>query len=252
MGDFLRLKPPTFAGSSNPLDADDWMRTIKRKLEAIECPENQRVQLAAHQLFGMALAWWDTFNVTIRDATWAEFEAAFREHHVPQGLVQLKEDEFRELTQDGRSVSEYVHKFTELARYAPDDVITEGKKMARFLKGLRPELKSILASQDFSVSLTFPTRPCKLKGQRRRKKGISKESSRFSGLSSKTGTRRLDHLDSHPRDQTSVDQLDPPRHGSASRVRALSMPPQLQATNPRRMHVGTAVIPVTSRTTVRS
>jgi hypothetical protein len=42
----------------------------------------------------MALAWWDTFNVTIRDATWAEFEAAFREHHVPQGLVQLKEDEF--------------------------------------------------------------------------------------------------------------------------------------------------------------
>jgi hypothetical protein len=52
MGDFLRLKPPTFAGSSNPLDADDWMRTIKRKLEAIGCPENQRVQLAAHQLFG--------------------------------------------------------------------------------------------------------------------------------------------------------------------------------------------------------
>jgi hypothetical protein len=47
MGDFLRLKPPTFAGSSNPLDADDWMRPIKRKLEAIGCPENQHVQLAA-------------------------------------------------------------------------------------------------------------------------------------------------------------------------------------------------------------
>jgi hypothetical protein len=68
---------------------------------------------------------------------------------VPQGIVQLKEDEFRELTQGGRSVNEYVHKFTELARYAPDDVSTEAKKMARFLKGLRPELKTILASQDF-------------------------------------------------------------------------------------------------------
>jgi hypothetical protein len=42
-----------------------------------------------------------------------------------------------------------MHKFTELARYAPDDVSTEAKKMARFLKGLRPELKTILASQDF-------------------------------------------------------------------------------------------------------
>jgi hypothetical protein len=113
MGEFLRLKPPTFAGSSNPLDADDWLRMIKRKLEAIGCPENQRVQLAAHQLSGMALAWWDTFSEAIRDATWAEFETAFREHHVPQGIVQLKEDEFRELTQGGRTVSEYVHKFTE-------------------------------------------------------------------------------------------------------------------------------------------
>jgi len=25
---FLRTKPPTFAGSSNPLDADDWLRVI--------------------------------------------------------------------------------------------------------------------------------------------------------------------------------------------------------------------------------
>jgi hypothetical protein len=68
---------------------------------------------------------------------------------VPLGIVQLKEDEFRELTQGGRSVSEYIHKFTELARYALDDVSTEAKKMAHFLKGLRPELKTILASQDF-------------------------------------------------------------------------------------------------------
>jgi hypothetical protein len=149
MGEFLRLKPPTFTGSSNSLNADDWLRTIKRKLEAIGCPENQRVHLVAHQLSGMALSWWDTFNTAVRDATWAEFEAAFQEHHVPLGIVLLKEEEFRELTQGGRSVSEYVQKFTELARYAPDDVSTEAKKMACFLKGLRPELKTILASQDF-------------------------------------------------------------------------------------------------------
>jgi hypothetical protein len=149
MGDFLRLKPPTFAGSSNPLDADDWLRTIKRKLEAIGCPKNQRVHVVVHQLSGMALSWWDTFSAAVRDATWAEFEATFREHHVPLGIVQLKEEEFRELTQGGRSVSEYIHKFTELALYAPNDVSTKDKKMARFLKGLRPELKTILARQDF-------------------------------------------------------------------------------------------------------
>ena len=31
--DFLRTKPPTFGGSINPLDADDWLRVIQRKLE---------------------------------------------------------------------------------------------------------------------------------------------------------------------------------------------------------------------------
>jgi phosphoenolpyruvate carboxylase len=79
----------------------------------------------------------------------SEMLSALREHHVPLGIVQLKEDEFRKLTQGGRSVSEYVHKFTELARYAPDNVSIEAKKLARFLKGLRPELKTILASQNF-------------------------------------------------------------------------------------------------------
>jgi hypothetical protein len=54
MGEFLRLKPPTFAGSSNPLDADVWLRTVKRKLEAIGFLENQRIHLVAHQLSGMA------------------------------------------------------------------------------------------------------------------------------------------------------------------------------------------------------
>jgi hypothetical protein len=62
MGEFLRLKPPTFAGSSNPLDADGWLRTVKRELEAIGCPEDQRVHLAAHQLSGMALSWWGHFQ----------------------------------------------------------------------------------------------------------------------------------------------------------------------------------------------
>jgi oligoendopeptidase F len=119
----------------------------------------------------MALAWWDTFNEAVRDATWAEFETAFREHHVPQGIVQLKEDEFRELTQGGRSVSEYVHKFTELARYAPDDVSTEARKMACFLKGLRPELKTILASQDFLSFLHLSNKAIQVERAKEEEKG---------------------------------------------------------------------------------
>ena len=50
MSDFLRTKPPTFGGSVNPLDADDWLRVIQRKFEAIGCVGRDKVLLAAHQL----------------------------------------------------------------------------------------------------------------------------------------------------------------------------------------------------------
>jgi hypothetical protein len=240
MGDFLRLKPPTFAGSSNPLDADNWLRMIKRKLEAIGCPENQRVLLAAHQLSGMALAWWDTFSVTIRDATWAEFETAFRE------------DEFQELTQDGRSVSEYVHKFTELARYALDDVSTEVKKMARFLKGLRPELKTILASQDFLSFSHLSNKAMQVERGKEEEKGHLKRKFQVLWAQQQDRHQKTRSFGFPPKGPSFSRPAGPTPSRFSQQSQSSFHAPQLQATNPRRMHVGTAEIPVTSRTTVPS
>jgi hypothetical protein len=64
-----------------------------------------------------------------------------------------------------------VHKFTELARYAPDDVSTEAKKMVHFLKGLRPELKTILASQDFLSFSHISNKAIQVERKREMEKG---------------------------------------------------------------------------------
>jgi hypothetical protein len=37
--EFLRTKPPTFGGSVNTLDADDWLRVILRELEPFNCED---------------------------------------------------------------------------------------------------------------------------------------------------------------------------------------------------------------------
>ena len=42
---FLGAKPPTFAESSNPLEADDWLRVIKRKLDPFKCQDRDKVLL---------------------------------------------------------------------------------------------------------------------------------------------------------------------------------------------------------------
>ena len=68
--------------------------------------------------------------------TWDEFKNSFREHHVPAGVIKLKWKEFLALKQDNMSVSEYRDKFTQLSRYAPNDVDTDAKRHDRFLDGL--------------------------------------------------------------------------------------------------------------------
>jgi hypothetical protein len=65
--EFLRTKPPTFGGSVNPLDADDWLRAILRELDPFNCEDRDKVLLATHQLTGTALAWWEIYCAAAMD-----------------------------------------------------------------------------------------------------------------------------------------------------------------------------------------
>jgi hypothetical protein len=147
---FLRTKPPTFAGSCNPLDADDWLRVIQRKLEPFECQDRDKVLLAAHQLTRTALSWWENYCAAAEDAStisWEEFVKEFRWYHIPSATMKCKADEFRALQQGSMTVEEYTHRFIELSRYAPEEVNDDDKKQDMFKKGLNPELRTLLTPQ---------------------------------------------------------------------------------------------------------
>jgi hypothetical protein len=51
----------------------------------------------------------------------------FRAHHIPSGIMKLKK-EFLSLTQGSMTVSEYQDRFTQLSRYAPEEVDTDEKR----------------------------------------------------------------------------------------------------------------------------
>jgi hypothetical protein len=144
---FLRTKPHTFAGSSNPLEADDWLRVIQRKLKPFECQDRDKVLLAAHQLTGTALAWLENYCTAAEDAstiTWEEFVKEFHRYHIPAATMKRKADEFRALQQGSMSVEEYTYQFMELACYAPEEVDKDEKKQDMFKKGLSPKLRTLL------------------------------------------------------------------------------------------------------------
>jgi hypothetical protein len=64
----------------------------------------------------------------------------FRSHHVPQGIIKLKKKEFEDVKQGSMTVIEYVTRFTQISRYAPNDVDTDEKKQDYFLNNLNDGL----------------------------------------------------------------------------------------------------------------
>jgi hypothetical protein len=111
LGEFQRTKPPTFSHSIEPMDAGDWLKTIEKKLQVVQCTNRERVLSIAHQLVGPAADWWDTYVEAHEEPetiNWQEFSNNFRTHHVLFGMMKLKKKEFEDLKQGSMSVNEYV------------------------------------------------------------------------------------------------------------------------------------------------
>jgi hypothetical protein len=68
--------------------------------------------------------------------SWAEFREAFREHHIPDGLMDRKQQEFLHLKQGFGTVYEYCKRFIYLVQYGAHHVGTDVKKITLFHKGL--------------------------------------------------------------------------------------------------------------------
>nr|AAQ56531.1 putative polyprotein [Oryza sativa Japonica Group] len=152
LAEFLRVRPPVFSSTTNPVEAGDWLHAIEKKLDLLQCTDQEKVSFASHQLHGSAFEWWDHFRLnrtTAEPITWLEFTAAFRKTHIPSGVVSLKKKEFRSLTQGSRSVTEYLHEFNRLARYAPEDVRNDEEHQEKFLGGLNDELSYPLMVGDY-------------------------------------------------------------------------------------------------------
>src|SRR3954468_8498005 len=83
--DFVLLKPPIFRCSSEPLEADDWLRSIERKLDTAHVAPDDRVIFAAYFLEGAAAEWWENYVAMQPNGhlvTWQEFRDAFRGYHL--------------------------------------------------------------------------------------------------------------------------------------------------------------------------
>jgi hypothetical protein len=87
--------------------------------------------------------WWCHFRTAYPEnapIAWYQFSTTFRGNYIPLGLMAMVVSEFMRLTQGTQSVTEYMHAFNILSRYAPNYVDTEAKKIASFKRGVSPKM----------------------------------------------------------------------------------------------------------------
>jgi hypothetical protein len=152
--EFMRGHLPVFAHSFDPMDAEDWLRTVERELHTAQCDDREKVLYGPRLLRGAAQSWWESYLAThanLDTITWEEFRDNFRQYHVPTSLMIVKKEEFLALKQGPMSVSEYQDRFLQLSLYAPEDVNTDSKRQYRFVRGLVDPLQYQLMNH------TFPT-----------------------------------------------------------------------------------------------
>ncbi|CAN6234283.1 unnamed protein product [Urochloa humidicola] len=71
--EFMSHRPPTFSHSTDPLQADDWLKTVNKILDIAQCTDREKVMYASGRLEGTASDWWDAYVAAHQDAqtiTW--------------------------------------------------------------------------------------------------------------------------------------------------------------------------------------
>jgi hypothetical protein len=183
--DFMSHHPPAFSHAVDPLDADDWLKVIRKKLDITQCNDREKVLYASGRLEGATSDWWYAFIAAHANAnaiTWQEFQVNFHAHHIPSGIMKLKKKEFLSLTQGNMSVSEYRDCFNQLSRYALEEVDTDEKHQECFLEGLIGPLNYQLQSHNFP---NFQTLLNKAIGLESKRKEMSDHKRKYQGQTSR-------------------------------------------------------------------
>ena len=145
---FKRMKPKEFSGSTNPLVAQGWLKSIELMLSFMDLTDNEKVKCASYCLMDDARIWWEGVELS-RDVnlmTWQDFIQEFDEQYFNVSMTKEHYDRFNNFRQGNLSVTEAVQQFNQLARLCPKMVPTEEERLRRMIEMLRPEIALIVDS----------------------------------------------------------------------------------------------------------
>ncbi|XP_074352806.1 uncharacterized protein LOC141691956 [Apium graveolens] len=144
---FHSVKPPKFEGSADPTKAKAWLKEMEKAFVLVKVKADQKTDFASYFLKGEANYPWESKKALEGEGvvTWDRFTGLLLEKYFPRYMKNQIEIKFLELKQGNLSVTDYKAKFTELARFVPEQVDTDKKRAKIFQQGLKPWIRSRIA-----------------------------------------------------------------------------------------------------------
>ncbi|GMN65393.1 hypothetical protein TIFTF001_034469 [Ficus carica] len=145
---FRCMKVPKFEGSTNPIEADNWLVDLQVILNFLRLNVQERVLYASFMLRKDARLWWKTVQIRqdVSQMTWEGFVDEFKEKYFNTEVMEAQQDEFTSFRQGNLSVAEAVKKFEQLARFCPHLIISESDKVRKMMRMFRSDLAVVISS----------------------------------------------------------------------------------------------------------
>ncbi|XP_033139560.1 uncharacterized protein LOC117125712 [Brassica rapa] len=146
-----KLGTKHFAGSVDPLEADEWRSRLVRNFSLTRCPDDYKKDIAVHFVEGDAHNWWLALDKRTSGSIerFSDFEVEFNHKYCLAEAWDRLEAKFLDLVQGCRTVREYEEEFNRLWRYVGKELEDESVQVRRFIRGVRVELQTYCSVRTF-------------------------------------------------------------------------------------------------------
>ncbi|XP_074337944.1 uncharacterized protein LOC141675090 [Apium graveolens] len=164
---FQLVKPPEFEGSADPTKARAWLKEMEKAFALVKAEEDQKMNFASYFLKGEANYCWKSKKALEGEGVvnWDRFTELFLEKYYPRYMKNQMEIKFLELKQRNLSDTDFEAKFTELARFVPEQVDTDEKRAKSFQQGLNPWIRNRVAVFELTTYKTVVQKAMIIEGE---------------------------------------------------------------------------------------
>ncbi|GJZ18613.1 reverse transcriptase domain-containing protein, partial [Tanacetum coccineum] len=151
--EFLACNPKEYDGKGGDIVYTRWIKKMESVRDMSGCEENQKVKYTVGSFVGKDLTWWNSqIHTRSREAavgmSWEDFKNLTREDFFPNNEMQKLETEFWNHAMNGAGHAAYIDGFHELARLVPHLVTPENKRIERYIYGLAPQIRGMVAAMN--------------------------------------------------------------------------------------------------------